>query len=159
MKPRKPLKPGKGFNPRSKPMNRGTATLTSSKPLQRGDSQLKRPDKPMAPVGARAKRMRQGKVAANAAEADWMARAQQFGCIVCHLQHGTRAPAEIHHLKDGDRRMGHLFSIGLCVAHHRGGDDSGPFISRHPWRNRFEAAYGTEAELLARLQKLLAPPP
>lgn len=154
---RGPMKPGK-------PLARGTARLTTTRPLQRTGSlkqggqlartAMKASTKPMAAVGQRAKRMRQGKVAPTAQEAAWMAAISQF-CIVCHLQHGTRAPAEIHHLKDGDRRIGHLHSIGLCTAHHRGGAGSGPFISRHPWKARFEAAYGAELELLAALRQLL----
>lgn len=145
---RSALKPGKGFKPRDKPMSRGTSTLKASKPMARGS-------KPMQSIGARGKRMRQGKVAPNALEQAWMDAAANFGCIVCYLQHGVRCPAEIHHLKDGDRRRGHLDSIGLCYQHHRGGNESGFFISRHPWKQRFEAAYGKEDDLLAALRALL----
>lgn len=83
-----------------------------------------------------------------------MDAASQF-CIVCWLQFGVRTEAEIHHMKAGDRRMGHLYTLGLCKPHHRGGDGSGPFISRHPWKRRFELNFGTELELLEHQRKLI----
>jgi len=124
-----------GFQPKPdwKPLKRST-------PIKASSAKLKQ-------VGARAKRTGHGKVKPTAEEKAWMSAISQF-CIVCHLHHGVIAQAEVHHLKQGDRRMGHSFSIGLCARHHRGGADEGPFISRHPWIRRFEAAYGTEEELL-----------
>jgi len=115
--------------------------------MARGTSKLK-------PLGARAKRTGQGKVPPTADEQAWMNQVAQF-CIVCRLFHNAITPAEIHHIKSGDRRMGHLFSLGLCYAHHRGGTDSGPFISRHPYKFRFEQAYGTEIELLEKLEQFI----
>lgn len=129
-------------------MSRGTTILRATKPMNRGEATLKRATKPMAAVGARGKRMRQGKVSASVIEASWMNRAQASGCIVCWLQYGFKAVAEIHHIKEGDRRMGHLFTLPLCGPHHRTGGKVGLFISRHPWKTRFEAAYGTELQLL-----------
>lgn len=122
--------------------------LKRSAPMARGTSKLK-------PIGARAKRMGQGKVKPTAEEQAWMAAIAQF-CIVCRLHHGVTTPAEVHHFKDGDRRMGHLMSIGLCVAHHRGGAGEGPFISRHPWKKRFEESYGTEMFLLHAARQIIA---
>lgn len=67
----------------------------------------------------------------------------QLPCVVC-----SSRPVEIHHLLRGGRRIGHLSSIPLCAPHHRGGSEHPPFISRHPFKARFEKAYGTEGELL-----------
>lgn len=130
-----------GFQPKPgwKPLKRSTPIKSSGNVMARHSA--------LRHVGARAKRTGQGKVKPTAEEKAWMSAASQF-CIVCHLHHGVTTLAEVHHLKQGDRRMGHLHSIGLCARHHRGGADEGPFISRHPWLKRFEAAYGTEAELL-----------
>jgi hypothetical protein len=123
--------------------------------MARGTSTMKRASTPIAAVGARGKRMRQGKVAASAAEQDWMDRARAFGCIVCWLQHGERTPAAIHHILAGGRRMGHLHTIPLCDPGHHQGTPTPLKISRHPDKARFEAAYGTELELLAQLQELI----
>ena len=126
----------------------------SAKPMAR--SEMKRGTSKLNPVGARAKRMHQGHVPPTAEEKAWMQAAQAFGCIVCWLQHQVHSQAEIHHLKRGDRRMGHLFSLSLCYPHHRGGAGTGMFISRHPWGSRFEAAYGTELDLLEKLRLIIS---
>lgn len=152
---RSPIKPGTKGLTRSAPMSRGSSQLARS-PMQPGSKGLKRASKPMQAVGQRAKRTGQGKVAPTTAERAWMDQAAAFGCIVCWLQHGVRTPAAIHHILAGGRRMGHLFTIPLCdPGHHQGGASTGPFISRHPWKARFDAAYGTELELLDRLRLLL----
>lgn len=152
--------PGKGFKPRTEPMARGTSQLRTTKPLQAGGDQLARTPMPratkaMAPVGQRAKRTGQGKVAPTAIEKDWMDRAQAFGCIVCYLQQGARTPAAIHHILSGGRRMGHLYTLPLCDPGHHQNSPTPLKISRHPDKARFDAAYGTELELLALLQQLL----
>ena len=79
---------------------------------------------------------------------EWMDAVARMGCCVCLREHGQPTPAEVHHLLSGGRRIGHKYTIGLCSpGHHRNGDGIQK-ISRHPNRARFEAAYGTEAELL-----------
>lgn len=57
-------------------------------------------------------------------------------------------------LKSG-RRMGHLFTLPLCQAHHRGHRNDDVCVSRHPYRTAFERRYGTEAALLERTRELL----
>lgn len=57
-------------------------------------------------------------------------------------------------LKSG-RRMGHLFTIPLCPAHHRGQRNDEVCTSRHPYKSAFERRYGTEAELLAMTRELV----
>ena len=42
----------------------------------------------------------------------------------------------------------HFKVLPLCFEHHRRGGDKEP-ISRHPYKARFVAAYGTEEQLLA----------
>lgn len=129
-------------------MPRGTSTLKTLTPMTRAS-------KPMKAVGARAKRTGQGKVPPTAADQAWMDRIACAGCIVCRLFFQAYRPAEVHHLLSGGRRMGHLYSIPLCVDHHRGGSKDGPFISRHPYKARFEDAYGAELDLLQAAQELL----
>ncbi len=90
------------------------------------------------------------------AEAEWMDAIVRMGCVVCLLQGHPNTPAEVHHLLRGSRRIGHLWTIGLCApGHHRYGDGVIK-ISRHPWKSQFVAAYGTEAELLKKTQRLVA---
>ena len=82
-------------------------------------------------------------------ERRWLAAITELGCIVCLREHGKATPASPHHI-DGSQKPGaHRNTIPLCWAHHQGGSDgtSQPFISRHPYKARFEAAYGPEHEL------------
>jgi hypothetical protein len=83
------------------------------------------------------------------AEATWMSRAQRIGCLACR-QDGHYSEAEIHHIVSGNKRMGHFYTLPLCPSHHRHGTEHEPSV--HPWKKRFEAKYGTQLELLAKLQ-------
>jgi len=85
----------------------------------------------------------------NTIEAAWMALAADHGCVAC-LQDGHQTPASIHHIVQGNRRMGHLFSLPLCYPHHQGDGRQVPSV--HFSKRTFAARYGTELELLATLQ-------
>jgi hypothetical protein len=88
-----------------------------------------------------------------AAEKHWMDFLQDFGCCVCRRQGRGFVPTEIHHIVSGNRRLGHLKTLSLCYHHHRAAPAGSGEISRHPYKARFEAAYGTEDELLEYLQR------
>jgi hypothetical protein len=84
-------------------------------------------------------------------EREWMDRVRSFGCVACWLE-GNQRHCAVHHIVEGGRRLGHLFTIGLCdPGHHQGGQQFG-MVSVHPWKARFEAKYGTQLELLAKLK-------
>lgn len=86
----------------------------------------------------------------------WIDAIAQMGCCVCLRLGWGPTSGEVHHLLNGGQRIGHLYSIPLCMpGHHRGGDGKNK-ISRHPWKVRFEIAYGTEAELLKWTQEYVA---
>lgn len=83
-------------------------------------------------------------------ERRWLAAITDLGCIVCLREHGQASPASPHHI-DGSQNPGaHLRTIPLCWAHHQGGSDGSkePYVSRHPFKARFEEAYGPEHWLL-----------
>ena len=75
-----------------------------------------------------------------------MDRVRELGCICCLLTWDIESPAEIHHT-DGKTKPGcHFKVLPLCDRHHRNG---GPgYVSRADGKKAFEAAYGTEQELL-----------
>jgi len=90
-------------------------------------------------------------------EALHLDKVQALGCIACY-QEGVYSPAEIHHILDGNRRIGHHSVLPLCVPHHRGGSDGDSYphaVSRHPFKRRFEDKYGTEQVLLAQVKERL----
>ena len=68
-------------------------------------------------------------------EASHMADVQELGCIVCWKMYSQFRDAEIHHLVD-KKKKDHFRVLPLCMEHHRGGKDSGDFISRHPFYRR-----------------------
>ena len=93
--------------------------------------------------------------APNKEERAWMDAVAGLGCCVCIQECLGPTPCAVHHLLDGGKRISHLHTIGLCdPGHHQNGAASGK-ISRHPWKRRFEARFGTEAELLRWTQKKL----
>jgi len=96
----------------------------------------------------KAEKAKPGKRTPNAEERRWIEALVAYGCIACRMDGMGFRPAAVHHILRGGRRMGHLFTLPLCdPGHHQGTQ-----YSRHPFKARFEAQYGTEAELLARLR-------
>jgi hypothetical protein len=91
----------------------------------------------------------------NKAEKEHMSKVQHLGCIVCMNQGFYGSPAEIHHVYGKTKKDTHLKILPLCPSHHRYGGYEEP-ISRHPYKARFEKAYGTEQELLEQVENLLA---
>jgi hypothetical protein len=83
------------------------------------------------------------------AESEWMARIADLGCIACRKD-GNSSPASVHHIVQGNRRLGHLFTLPLCYPHHQGDGREVPSI--HFTKRTFVQRYGTELELLAGLQ-------
>ena len=88
------------------------------------------------------------------AEQKHMDRVRELGCIVCYLHFGIRKNCEIHHVKGKTKEGAHYKVLPLCFEHHRMGSDKEP-ISRHPYKKRFEQAYGSEQELLQKVDELL----
>lgn len=92
-------------------------------------------------------------------------------CQACRKigQYGACGPTEIHHLTDGGRRMGNLFSIPLGSWHHRAQIPVGFGLkntteavamfgpSLETSKRDFEERFGTELQLLAETNKLLGP--
>ena len=85
----------------------------------------------------------------NKIEREWMAAAAESGCAAC-LQDGSESPASIHHIVEGNRRIGHLFSLPLCYLHHQGDGRQVPSV--HFTKRTFVARYGSELKMLAALQ-------
>jgi len=97
---------------------------------------------------------RPGKRTPTKAEREWMDWIVAYGCVACRADGLGYRPAAVHHLLRGGRRIGHLYTIPLCdPGHHQGSQPMG-FVSRHPWKHRFERRYGSEEHLLANLRAI-----
>lgn len=100
----------------------------------------------------KAEKAKPGKRTPTAEERRWMDFIVAYGCIACRMDGLGIVPPCVHHILRGGRRMGHLFTLGLCdPGHHQNGAQFG-MVSRHPWKARFEQRYGSEEFLLASLR-------
>jgi hypothetical protein len=108
------------------------------------------------PKGAPA---RPGKGAATKDERAWMDAIVRYGCVACRIDGVAPRRSAVHHILRAGRRIGHMATLPLCdPGHHQGGQQLG-MVSRHPWKARFEAQYGSEDYLLALLRAVLKKQP
>jgi len=89
-------------------------------------------------------------------EKKWMDDVRELGCIVCRKYRDVLVPAEIHHVEGKTKPGSHFHVLPLCFWHHREGSSSDLYVSRHPYKSQFEAAYGTEKELLMEINELVS---
>ena len=92
----------------------------------------------------------------NREERDYQRDVREIGCICCLISLNVRSDCDIHHILSGGKRIGEMHVLGLCPSHHRSGLNNDVVTSRHPWRTAFQARYGTEEQLMARTQALVA---
>ena len=83
-------------------------------------------------------------------ERKWMDRVAGQACVACEKEGFKETPANVHHICQGMRRLGHLFTIPLCPEHHK--SDGRLVPSVHNQKSTFVQRYGSELELLAELQ-------
>jgi len=81
-------------------------------------------------------------------------RILSVGCIACHIDNGfdpakTNPVDKPHHIRSGNGlgQRDHMRVLPLCGEHH-----TGPVCSIHLTRNKFIERYGTEDELLSRVE-------
>ena len=81
---------------------------------------------------------------------------RNVGCICCLMRFGSEVPEyEIHHIVQGDRRLGHWYTLPLCFNHHRGKMLSGDWTSIAQGSKAFSKVHGTELEIWGKLQRML----
>jgi hypothetical protein len=74
---------------------------------------------------------------------------REIGCIACILDgkpEGERweRMVEIHHMVQGNKKLGEAFTVPLCEPHH-----TGYGISWHKNRRIFRETYGQDLDLVA----------
>jgi hypothetical protein len=116
-------------------------------------------------------------VRATKAEQERIARMLSLGCCACAQEMLTYddwplADPECQHIIEGNKRLGHLYTIGLCAGHHRGewSKEQRAFIlalrlallstpvSLSAGSKPFTARYGTQRELWGGTQIMLGLP-
>lgn len=92
------------------------------------------------------------------AEAEHMDRFRHIGCIACWMLGYPGTPYDVQHLLSGGVRRGHMATIPLCPAHHRGVDFSPSLhlasVARGP--RTFRETFGSDDELLTLAERLIA---
>lgn len=92
---------------------------------------------------------------------------RSLGCVACASCGWLNTnELELHHLLDGNRRLGHAFTIFLCRGHHRGIWNSVQIralvpkyrVSISDGRKRFTQIFGTERSLWERVQVTINDP-
>ena len=94
--------------------------------------------------------------AVTAAEKLLWSRLAALGCVACKKDGNFNTHVSIHHV-DGRTKPGcHQLVLPLCAGHHQDGTgEDKTMVAVHPWKARFEARYGTQAELMDECAQLL----
>lgn len=90
-----------------------------------------------------------------AAEKEYQDRIAQVGCVAC-LHDGIYNPyVLLHHIAGRTAKGSHYKVLPLCAGHHKDGEgENKSLIAVHPYKKRFEQAYGSQSELLEEVRLL-----
>lgn len=139
---RSPMPRGSGFKPRTVPLKANA--------LQR----IERKEAAASTKAGRGMKTRQRTVTPDE-KAMWT-RLAALGCIACMKDGHYNPHVSIHHCDGRTKPDCHKKVLALCAPHHQQDDtDPAQRISVHGNKARFEAHYGTQAELMAESQYLL----
>jgi hypothetical protein len=164
------LKPGKPLA-RKTPMARGTSQLRTKAPMSRGSgfktptagagllrvaavqaktsfprNRESKPPKLPKPMRSRGMKGRPP----IAEEVRFMDRMGQLPCIACLKDGWENHEISLHHIDGRTKPGAHFLVLPICAGHHQSGTGENPsLIAVHPDKERFEARYGTQRELLA----------
>lgn len=77
--------------------------------------------------------------------------AQNIGCIACHrdtASHQRNYVVSVHHVDGRTKPDAHWLVLPLCAGHHQHGYGAPGLIGVHPFKARFELAYGKQEMLI-----------
>ena len=142
---RSPMKPGK---PLARTPFKRTAPMPSTGMLSVQSHQRTAPKRK---AGTNSKER-----AVTTAEKLLWTRLAALGCVACKKDGKFNTHVSIHHV-DGRTKPGcHQLVLPLCAGHHQDGTgEDKTMVAVHPWKARFEARYGTQAELMDECAQLL----
>lgn len=81
----------------------------------------------------------------------------QLGCIACRKEGVFNDCTLIHHCDGRTKPLAHYYVLPLCGPHHQDMGNGIPAV--HPYKARFEQAYGKQIDLFAECLELLAEVP
>ena len=74
--------------------------------------------------------------------------AQNIGCIACQKDGRFNPVVSIHHVDGRTKPDAHWLVLPLCAGHHQHGYGAPGLIAVHPFKARFELAYGKQETLI-----------
>lgn len=90
------------------------------------------------------------------AEKDYHRRVAALGCIACRLDGYFNPVVSIHHVEGRTKPGCQMKVLPLCAGHHQDGTGNDKsMIAVHPFKRRFEEAYGTQESLIAWIEMFL----
>lgn len=87
----------------------------------------------------------------------WNNLCETVGCIACRKEGRFNSYCLLHHIDGRTKPHAHWFCLPLCGPHHQ--DAGNGVIAVHPYKARFEEAYGKQIDLFAECLELLAEVP
>ncbi len=99
-------------------------------------------------------------------EAERIAAILRLGCVACAQLGLPNVASDVHHIVEGNRRLGHWYTLPLCPGHHRKVWTLEQMevipvdirVSIADGTKAFEAIYGTEREMWSKVQHRLKLP-
>lgn len=79
--------------------------------------------------------------------------ATEVGCIACRRENRVNHHVSIHHIRGRTKPGAHMAVLPLCFFHHM--PNGAGVESVHGNKARFEAKYGTQAELMEMCRDIL----
>lgn len=98
-----------------------------------------------------------GKPATKAQRRFWSDMCETVGCIACRKMGIFNTHCLPHHIDGRTKAHAHWYVISLCAGHHQ--DMGKGLLAVHPYKARFEEAYGKQIDLFAECLELLAEVP
>ncbi len=74
--------------------------------------------------------------------------AQRIGCIACQKDGRFNPSVSIHHVDGRTKPDAHWMVLSLCAGHHQDGYGAPGLVAVHPYKARFELAYGKQETLI-----------
>lgn len=79
-----------------------------------------------------------------------------LGCIACKKDGYLNMVVSIHHCDGRTKKGAHMKVLPLCAGHHQDGTGNDKnMIAIHPYKKRFETKYGTQQELMDKVNEQL----
>lgn len=91
---------------------------------------------------------------------------RRLGCVFCAVLGIANTATDVHHIVEGNRRLGHWYTLCICPGHHRGAWTPEQkqiltpdrLIGIYSGSKEFEPIYGTEREMWTKVQRRLRLP-